>query len=193
MGFRKLTAFGFLVLLVAILFPAPAMAGATTNRAKCESWLESHYRSFSRVSVVREYTQDSEYHFRANYKVQPQYGDSTSIGFDCTVYLASGKVVAVADLETYKNEEKITSSLDSLAKRRMSSGGDACAELSSWKAFSDEMHKGNYSAQLPATCSWLEKGQVVLGPVQTAEYKGGGFALVVLPSGKQGWIEDTHL
>lgn len=176
-----------------IILPTSALAGEATDRAKCESWLKNHYQSFSVLSVIREYTQDNEYHFRANYNVQPSYGNFTSIGFDCTIYLDSGKVVAVPDLKTYKKEEKINSSSSSLAKHRMSSGGNACDQLSAWKAFSDEMHKGNFSAQLPESCSWLEKGQVVLGPVKTVEYKGGGFVLIALPNGKQRWIEDVHL
>ena len=193
MGLKGGFIFCVFVLFATALYSISAFADEAANQAKCESWLEDHYQNFSRLSVVHEYAQDGEYHLRANYNVQPYYGAFTSIGFDCTIYLDSGKVVAFPDLKTFKQEEKINSSLNSLAKHRLSSGGNACEQLSTWQSFADEMHRGNFSAQLPETCSWLEKGQVVLGPIKTVKYKGNGFVLVALPSGEQRWIEDVNL
>jgi len=102
MAVRSKAALVVFGLLIAFAFPASSFASTSGNRARCESWLAEHYENFSKLSVIRDYTKDGEYHLQANYNVQPKYGSFTAIGFDCTIYLASGKVVAVPDLDTYR-------------------------------------------------------------------------------------------
>jgi len=178
-----------------LLYSTASLSADSQLREKCEAWLSEHYQNYSHVKTIREYKQESEYNYRANYRVVPYSADPTTIGFDCTIYLEKDKVVAVPSLKPYLPEQKRqpTKVKSSLQERRMKWGGDACPKLKAWKRFSDEVRKGNYSAKLAKSCIWLEKGYRVFGPEKTVKYNKSPFALISLPNGKRYWVEGGNL
>lgn len=193
MRFSKSTPFCIVALVVILLIPASAIAGTAENRAKCEAWLNDHYRSHSRLLVVWEYTQDSMYNFRANYEVLPSFGGPAIIGYDCTIKLRTGKMISFPSVEPYEKQAEVEASVGSLEKHRVKYGKNACPSLSAFKALADALNKGNYRYDLPPSCSWLDRGQVVLGPIKTVEYGGYSFALIALPNGEKRWIDAADI
>lgn len=182
------------ILCLTLLFHSGVSWGSDAkHRNECETWLKEHYRSYSHIETIREYTQASEYHYRANYNVVPYEVSPATIGFDCTVYLEIGKVVALPTLDPYTRESKPKSAVTSLPERRLKWGSDACPDIVVWKQFSDELRKGNYSVKLSSSCIWLEKGDRVFGPLERTEYNRSPFVLISLPSGKRYWIEGGSL
>lgn len=175
------------------LFSVASFGAENTHRENCTNWLQEHYASHSHVETIQDYTQNSEYHFRANYNVVPYNASATTIGFDCTIYLTSGKVVAFPSLKPYTREAEAKPAAKSFPERRMKSGGDACPELAAWQRFTDQIKKGNYSAKLSSSCTWIEKGDRVFGPIESKKYKGYTFKLISLPGGKRYWVESVSL
>jgi hypothetical protein len=181
------------LLLTLLIFSGASFGSEDTRRKDCTNWLQEHYSSYSHVETIQEYTLNSEYHYRANYNVVPYNATAATIGFDCTIYLTSGKVVAFPSLKPYPQEAEAKPATKSLSEQRMKSGGSACPEFAAWQRFSDEMKKGNYSAKLSSSCVLLEKGDRVFGPIESKKNKGFTFNLISLPGGKRYWIESVSL
>lgn len=165
-------------------------AAAHAERDQCDAWMAEHYQQHELMNVIREYEQDGAYHFRANYRVVTSLGETTAIGFECTVY-DSGKVVGIPELTPYAKEQTVTST--DLPRHRMSFGADACPDLAQWKSLIDEHKAGNYTAPLADACIWIEQGDQVLGPVDEKEYNGFPLVQIQLPNGTRYWIEPSNI
>jgi hypothetical protein len=77
---------------------------------------------------------------------------------------------------------------------RVEFGYSACPSLEPWKILVDEMRKENWSAELPSSCIWLERGELVYGPPLAREsYEGSNFVQIRLRNGSSAWIDASQL
>ena len=161
----------------------------------CKKWLldETGYRFFAETARIREYEQAGEYSLRSNLLVVTALQQQAEVGFECNVYIDQGIVSASIDLQTFAPEDAVSTSAAGLNENRLKWGGSGCASMKKWKKLTDEIAKGNYEEDIVTTCTWLEKGTRVYGPIENIEYKGYPFVKVRLSSGREVWIEPSIL
>lgn len=134
------------------------------------------------------------YHLKGNYTVVPYYGPETVIGFECNYFARNNRIVAFSNRQPFTIRAPEAKIVSDTKEYRIEFGCSACPDLEPWKIFADEMNKGNWSAELPSSCVWLERGEVVYGPPLAREsYEASDFVQIKLRSGTSVWIEASQL
>jgi hypothetical protein len=157
-------------------------------------WLREHYKQFEEVKIIDEYEQNKIYRLKGNFRIVPYYGDETVMGFECDHAAWNNRTIGLPNLRPFPGRPPEAEIVSDMRDYRVESGYSACANLESWKVFADEMKKGNWAAELPSSCLWLKRGEVVYGPRLAREsYEGSDFVQIRLRSGTLAWIEAPQL
>lgn len=159
---------------------------------RCKQWLvdETSYKAFVEAERIHEYMDSGEYNLRANVVVRTVFDEVVTVGFNCEVYMESGRVAAYTDTKLFESEPQKSKEVQKLEEHRISHGASGCPSVKQWKTFAEAVDAGDYNTDLSPSCKWLEKGTKVFGPIQRVPYPSNDFVQIKLSDGTRLWVED---